>query len=232
MSVKKYSLKKDGNKKLSKHFKVSEFWAHDGSVGVSDVIKVETKLIKKLEKFFSYGITAVIIIDGYRTPEYSAKWGGGGDDAHTRGLAADIVLIKKNQPLSPEITACLAQLIGFGGIGIANGSCHVDVRNAENYKNSHWWGDERNGNDNITDFFSYTGLSKAELFGEIGYYKKAQYIVKALRRTPVFYDPHATRKKKYYKKGKKARVWATKGKFSKVLSGWVRTADLERLGTK
>ncbi len=83
-------------KSFQKHFKVSEFWAHDGSVGVSDVIKVETKLIKKSWKnSFSYGITAVIIIDGYRTPEYSAKWGGGGDDAHTRGLAADIVLIKK-----------------------------------------------------------------------------------------------------------------------------------------
>lgn len=229
MSIKTYSLKKDGSKKLSKHFKVAEFWAHDGGRIASDVIKVDTELIKKLEKFFNYGITAVEITDGYRTKECSVKWGGGGDDAHTRGLAADIVLYKGNKMLSPTITACLAQLIGFNGIGIMSGSCHVDVRTAKTYKNGHWWGDERNGNNNIANYFKYTGLSKAAVFGEIDYFKESLYIARAKCRTPVFYDPQAMRKKKFYEKGKKARVWAVKGRYSKVLSGWVRTADLEKV---
>lgn len=229
MAIKSYSLKKDGYKKLSKHFNVSEFKAHDGNRIVTDKILISTDLIKKLEKFFNYGITSVVIVDGYRTKDCSLKWGGGGNDAHTRGLAADIQIYKDGKPITPEITACLAQLIGFNGIGIMQNSCHVDVRTAKTYKNGHWWGDERNGSNYIKDYFKYTKKSKSEIYGKLGYFKEALYMVKAKRKTPVSYDDEGRKFKKYYEKGKKARVWATKGRYSKVLSGWVKTADLQKI---
>ena len=33
-----------------------------------------------------------------------------------------------------------------------SGACHVDIRHLGGYKNSHWFGDERSGNDNIRTF--------------------------------------------------------------------------------
>lgn len=229
MSVKKYSLSQQADKKISKHFTVDEFKAHDSGKITSDTVKVDTELIKKLEKFFNYGITAVVIADGYRTRECSLKWGGGGDDAHTRGIAADIICYKGETALSAEEIACIAQIIGFSGIGIMDGSCHLDVRNAKNYKNAHWWGDERNGNNAVGDYFAYTNTDKAKLFGKLGYFGEALYKVQAKKKTPVYYDERGELVKKYYEKGKKARVWAVKGKFSKVLSGWVKTADVKKL---
>lgn len=53
---------------------------------------------------------------------------------------------------SAEDIAEAAERIGFGGIGLMNGATHVDIRDLGGYKNSHWFGDERTGNDNIQTF--------------------------------------------------------------------------------
>ena len=46
MSIEAYSLLKNGNLKLSEHFKVREFYCRDGS----DPIFVDTELVEILEK--------------------------------------------------------------------------------------------------------------------------------------------------------------------------------------
>ena len=46
MSIEVYSLLKNGNLKLSEHFKVREFYCRDGS----DPIFVDTELVEILEK--------------------------------------------------------------------------------------------------------------------------------------------------------------------------------------
>ena len=59
-------------------------------------------------------------------------------------LGQDIYIISGNHD-SPE-------RIGFGGIGLMNGACHVDNRDCEPYTNNHWFGDERDGRNYIKTF--------------------------------------------------------------------------------
>ena len=130
--------------------------------------------------------------------------GGSRDDAHTKGIAADIICYKNKKVLESEYVSCLAELIGFSGIGIISAnSVHVDVRTTKNYKNGHWWGDERNGNNYISSFFHYNDLSKAELFGKLEYYKEKCYYIKATKKTAIYYEAKKGKIKKYYEKGNK-----------------------------
>ena len=90
------------------------------------------------------------ITSGYRCPRHSVAVGGYANDAHTKGIAADISIEGK----TPEDIAEAAELVGFSGIGLMNGAVHVDIRNANNYYNSHWYGDERTG-ENVTTFIRH-----------------------------------------------------------------------------
>lgn len=228
MALKKYNTKK--NLKLSKHFTSNEFRSHVSGELTTKEILIDNKLIEKLEKFFKYGITKVVILSGYRDKKADLLVGGYGYGAHTKGIAADIVCYKKGKALSGEQVACLAQLIGFSGIGITGSTgCHVDIRTTKNYVNGHWWGDERNGNNYIADYFDYCGISKAELFGELEYYKEKCYMIKAKKKSPIYYEADGKTIKKYYKKGKKARVFAEKNGRAKVLSGWISLQDINKI---
>lgn len=168
MAIKTYSYKK--NKKLSTHFYSNEF-ASD----YSSTIKIDTDLITKLEKFFVYGITKIEITSGYRTPEHSRSVGGYSNDAHTKGIAADIKCYKGSKLIPSSYIACVAQLIGFNGIGMMPnyGSTHVDVRTTKTYSNGHWWGNEhapdKTSQNDIKDFFKYNKLTKEEVFEYLGY---------------------------------------------------------------
>lgn len=228
MAVKKYSAKK--NVKLSKHFMSNEFCSHVNGTKTTDTIYISPELVKKLEKFFAYGIESVVILSGYRNKQADISVGGNGVGAHTLGIAADIICYKGGKALSGEQVACLAQLIGFTGIGITGSTgCHVDVRTIQNYTNGHWWGDERNGNDYITDFFSYRGISKAKLFGELEYYDDKCYTCRSTKKTPIHHYAYGASVKKHYSKGKKARVFAEKNGRAKVLSGWISLQDIKKI---
>jgi hypothetical protein len=158
MSIKTETYTKD--RQLSKHFALHEFKCKE-----SNTIKYSEETVALLEKIFSLysKISKAIITSGYRTPEYSVKVGGTKDDGHTVGIAVDVKWYdKQNHIIPPKYIACVAQDIGFTGIGIMSNSIHLDTRTTENYKNGKWWGDETNGKNNITDFYSYTGLSREE----------------------------------------------------------------------
>lgn len=136
--------------KLSEHFDSGEFTCDCGIEHTMDI-----ELINKLEKLFTaIGADAIMITSGYRCPDCSAKIPGGfKTDAHTRGIASDIIVRKGNAYVKSEDVAEIAEKVGFSGIGIIDAhAVHVDVRNAHNYVNSHWFGDERTGNDNIKTF--------------------------------------------------------------------------------
>lgn len=228
MQVKTYKTSK--NVKLSKHFMSNEFRSFVNGTLTTKTILIYPLLITMLEKFFDYGIDTIIILSGYRDKKGDIAVGGNGYGAHTLGLAADITCYKDGKTLSGEQIACLAQLIGFSGIGITGPTgCHVDVRTTKTYTNGHWWGDERNGNNYITDFFKYTGITKPQLFGDIGYYKEKCYMIKAKKKTAIYYETPGTKIKKYYPKGKTARVFAEKNGRGKVLSGWVKLSDTTKV---
>lgn len=139
---------------LSEHFDKCEFRC---KCGKNHEYNIDPELINKLERMHEImNASAIIITSGFRCPEYSKSIGGFFNDAHTKGIAADIMVQRKatGTPYynSNDVAEC-AERVGFTGIGIIdNFAVHVDIRNDNNYVNSHWFGDERTGNDNITTF--------------------------------------------------------------------------------
>ncbi len=120
--IKAYSLKKDGNKKLSTNFKVKEFACKDGS----DPIFIDSELVSVLQKIRSHFGKPVTITSAYRTPPHNSKEGGTTYSQHLYGKAADI----KISGVTPKKVADYAETLlkNCGGIGIYNTFTHIDVR--------------------------------------------------------------------------------------------------------
>lgn len=116
----KYSLKRDGNKVLSDHFKVKEFACKDGA----DEIYIDSDLVSKLELLREYVDCAIVITSGYRTTTYNKKVGGADNSYHVKGKAADITCKKFN----PTEIGLVAAALGFKGVIIYKNFTHVDVR--------------------------------------------------------------------------------------------------------
>lgn len=147
------------------HFELSEF-----ECPCCKKAEVSKKLIDMLEQMYSYfencvdGISAICITSGYRCNSYSSTVGGFAGDAHTCGIAADIVVKKADGTNYDSYTvAAVAEKIGFTGIGrITDTATHVDVRNAYNYHNSFWHGNEMTGDDDIETWAEYLPKLKTE----------------------------------------------------------------------
>ena len=122
-----YSKGKDGDKRLSSHFKVKEFACRDGS----DAVLVAPRLVMVLESIRTYFGSAVVINSGYRTPQYNAKVNGAAHSQHCYGTAADIVVRGKTPA---QVAAYARQLMpDWGGVGIytKEGFTHIDVRESK-----------------------------------------------------------------------------------------------------
>ncbi len=141
MSVKTYSLKKDGDKKLSEHFKVREFRCKDGT----DEILIESGLISVLEQVFDHFVCSKInIVSGYRTASHDKNVGGKGSGNHVQGKAADFIAYDRNgNKIKSKYVVLYLEDIGVKGIGYRSGgneySTHIDV----NYRSKNWFGDEK-----------------------------------------------------------------------------------------
>lgn len=123
--VKEYSLKKDGQKQVSTHFKVREFACKDGS----DKILVDEELVKLLEQIRNYFNEPITITSGYRTKEYNEKCGGVNTSQHLYGKACDI----RVGSISPVAVALFLEWVVADndlGIGLYTGQgfVHVDIR--------------------------------------------------------------------------------------------------------
>ena len=138
MSIEAYSVLKQGNQKLSEHFKVREFRCQDGS----DPVFIDTELVELLEKIRAHFAKPVTITSAFRTASHNATVAKAAKySQHLYGKAADIQV----QGISVEnVYAYADKLLGnAGGCGIyppglgrANGWVHVDVRKAK----SRWKG--------------------------------------------------------------------------------------------
>lgn len=138
-------------KQLSQHFNVQEFKCKCGKA--HDII-IDNTLVDRLERLYKIAdCSRITITSGYRCPTHSRNVGGSASDAHTVGIASDIMCYDKQGKLkNPWLVAACAEQAGFSGIGVMSTALHVDVRNSSNYKNSHWFGDETTGNNNIKTF--------------------------------------------------------------------------------
>jgi hypothetical protein len=127
VEINAYSKAKDGGKKLSTNFKVSEFACKDGS----DAILVAPRLVMVLQSIRSHFGAAVTIHSAYRTPQYNAKVGGVGESQHCYGTAADISV--KGKTVAQVAAYARSIMPDWGGVGIYTdkGFTHVDVREAK-----------------------------------------------------------------------------------------------------
>ena len=122
VTINAYSKSKDGNKQLSKNFKVKEFACKDGS----DPIFIAPSLVEILQSIRDHFGKAVTINSAYRTPAYNKKVGGATYSQHQYGTAADIRI----SGVKPKEVADFAETLmpNTGGIGIYSTFTHVDVR--------------------------------------------------------------------------------------------------------
>ncbi len=134
-SIKKFSLKTDGEKKVSENFKVKEFCCKDGS----DDILIDVDFVRnKLQKIRDHFGVPITLNSAYRTEAWNKKQKGAAKSYHLTGQAFDIV-VKGYTPLE---VAQYAQTLGINGIIQYNTFVHVDSRNVR------YWA--RNNNSSIT----------------------------------------------------------------------------------
>lgn len=108
------------NFNISKNFKLREFACKDGS----NLVKVDSELLDKLQKLRDRINKPIIINSGYRTPEHNKKVGGASGSQHLLGKAVDI----KVNGMTPTTLAKHAEAVGFRGIGLYKTFIHVDTR--------------------------------------------------------------------------------------------------------
>lgn len=116
------------NIQVSKNFKLREFQCKDGS----QLVKVDSQLLNKLQQLRDLIKKPIIITSGYRAPAYNKRVGGASGSQHLLGKAADI----KVSGISQNQLAKLAEQVGFNGIGIYKTFVHVDVR----FRKARWNG--------------------------------------------------------------------------------------------
>ena len=132
--IRTYSVKRDGDGKVSKHFRVREFASKDGA----DKVLIDDDLVSLLENIReAAGGKAVTINSGYRSPEHNAAVGGVSNSQHVKGTAADIVV----EDTDPLTVGQIAEhfLNKKGGIGVYQTFTPVDTRTTR----SRW--DQRSG---------------------------------------------------------------------------------------
>ncbi len=112
---------------VSPNFLLSEFESRD-----TQEVKIDPRLVAKLQAMRSAAGRPITINSGYRTPERNGAVGGSPTSQHLYGKAADIVIAG----MTPERMADMAEAVGFDGIGVYSWGIHVDVRGTK----SRWRG--------------------------------------------------------------------------------------------
>jgi len=120
-----FSLKEDGDTKITQNFQVKEFACKDGS----DTIKISNHVIYGLQDIRNYIHKPIKIISGYRTEEYNKSINGAENSYHCKGMACDIQV----EDMNIYELGMIASHFRFKGVIIypKKNFIHVDIR--ENY---------------------------------------------------------------------------------------------------
>ena len=166
MAVITYNYSTDKNKKLSDHFSAGEFASpSDYNGNYPAQVIIDSSLIVLLEDVIAhFNCDRCDINSGYRTAACDIAVGGSGYGPHTYGCAADAYFYKNGQPIESRLIACYLQDVGAHGIGYCCGGnyygTHIDTLSRV------WHGDERDYSVTVSDYYSYTGTTKAEVYSE------------------------------------------------------------------
>jgi uncharacterized protein YcbK (DUF882 family) len=116
---------------LTEHFSWSEFQCRDGSEMPPPVKLNIPRTAQMLEAIRAriaqrFGERAVIVLSGYRSPEYNKRVGGTPRSQHLLGKAADIVVPGLTPSQVQKICEELQNEGIVGGLGRYPGFTHVD----------------------------------------------------------------------------------------------------------
>ena len=121
---------------LEKNFSLHEFRCKDGTDVPDEFMSNVRQLCMNLQTLRDYIDKPIIVISGYRSPEYNKKIGGAKKSQHMLAKAADIIV---SGMTSLEIRDIIIKLIKEGkmdpgGVGIYPTFVHYDVRG----RNARW----------------------------------------------------------------------------------------------
>ena len=176
MSV--YVLPYNSTEKLSPHISAQELRCKCGG---THNITVNTDLLDKTEKLINTiadikGLPSedvhIYISSANRCKRHDINVGGSGWGMHVVGKALDFTIKAKDETISPKLIACIAQEIGFTGIGrITNEYIHCDVGTLAEHGGKQWYGDEMVAGGtsgsviNVPNtYWNYYGLNRADYF--------------------------------------------------------------------
>lgn len=133
-----YSLSRDGSKRLSQNFKVSDFKCRDGS----DVVLINPALIDLLEKIRNHFKKPIKIVSAYRTPKYNRMLRGAAKNSqHMYGNAVDI----KIEGVPTKDVYEWIDSWHKGGLGLYPSFTHIDVRDTVGKNIARWGGEKETG---------------------------------------------------------------------------------------
>lgn len=178
MSV--YVLPFNSKKQLSAHLNAQELRCKCGG---THNITVNTDLIDKIEKLISViadikNVPAkevhINVSSANRCKQHDINVGGSGWGMHVVGKAFDFQITYKGQPEDGKLIACLAQELGFTGIGripSVGDYIHCDVGTIAEHNGKKWLGDEtvKGGTSGSVinepqTYWNYYGLKRSDYF--------------------------------------------------------------------
>jgi len=124
--------------KLTENFSLHEFRCKDGSDVPAEFMNNVQELADNLQVLRDHIQKPIIVISGYRSPEYNKKIGGARRSQHMLAKAGDLI-VKDMTP--SEVKSAILHLIKEGkmkkgGIGLYTHFTHYDVRGF----NRRWYG--------------------------------------------------------------------------------------------
>lgn len=176
----RYELPYNSDKQLSPHINAQELKCKCGGC---HNITVDTELIDKAESLISnVAITQgadekdvhINISSANRCKQHDINVGGSGWGMHVVGKAIDFQLTYKGNAIDSRLIACVAQEIGFNGIGripSVGDYIHCDVGTLAEHGGIKWLGDEtaKGGTSGSViyepnTYWNYYGLDRNEYF--------------------------------------------------------------------
>lgn len=131
-TVRAYSLAKDGNRNITKNFKVREFACHDGSDPIFISYELVSGILQPVREYFGKPVH-VSSHSAYRTPPHNKREGGAAYSYHQYGRAVDFHV----EGVSVDKIAAFVETLmpDSGGLIVyrKRGFLHVDDR-AEKYR--------------------------------------------------------------------------------------------------
>lgn len=121
VTIRAYSLKRDGDKPLTANFCVREFACQDGSdtIFIAETLPMACQYIRSRED------KPISINSAYRTPTHNKKVGGEEFSRHLYGLAADLGVPAGSTPqkMAKEFREFAPD---WGGCGVYPWGIHID----------------------------------------------------------------------------------------------------------